>query len=149
MAKYDKTNPVHVVAEHYLIAAVWADAPEGTRPRVTAQATEKARRIAWQFLEIIGPDTLKACEDAYRENGYGSHPDCGDPLPWCAAMGYDLWLTSQGHGAGFFDRDELPAELGQRLTKDAGKFSGIYPEFYRGWLYLHGSMPMVLVKANP
>ena len=35
---------------------------------------------------------------------------------WCA--GRDYWLTRNGHGAGYWDRDELAADdLGDRLTE--------------------------------
>ena len=43
--------------------------------------------------------------------------------------GHDFWLTRNGHGAGFWDRDELMAEgLGDRLSKRARKFGqvGLY-----------------------
>lgn len=36
--------------------------------------------------------------------------------------GHDLWLTSQGHGAGFWDRGL--GRLGDRLTKAAKRFEG-------------------------
>jgi hypothetical protein len=44
------------------------------------------------------------------------------------AIGHDLWLTSQGHGAGFWDRG-LGA-LGDKLTAAAKTFSG--GDAYRG-----------------
>jgi hypothetical protein len=127
-----------ILAKHYLIAAIWADAPDGTHPHAPAATVAKAERLAWEFLEMIGPDAIAAME----ESDYGSHPDCGDDRPWLAAAGHDLWLTSQGHGVGFWDRSELPGELGQQLTAYAERFRGIYPEFYRGWFYLQGSGPL-------
>ena len=133
-----------ILARHYLVAALWADAPEGTTPRPTKQATEKARRIAWEFLEIIGPDAVARLE---AHDGYGSHPDCGSDRPHLAAAGHNLWLTSQGHGAGFWDRG-LPDDLCDALCDAADRFSGIYPEFYRGWMYLHGTGPLSLGRGE-
>lgn len=52
-------TPAQIIADHYIIAALWADSPEGTNPRATAQAKQKALRIAWQFLELIGQDTIE------------------------------------------------------------------------------------------
>jgi hypothetical protein len=39
-----------------------------------------------------------------------------------AQAGHDFWLTRNGHGAGFWDRD-LPNGLGDLLTKKAKAFS--------------------------
>jgi hypothetical protein len=40
--------------------------------------------------------------------------------------GIDLWLTRNGHGAGFWDRDELGDDLGAELTNYA---NGIGPRY--------------------
>lgn len=133
-----------ILARHYLIAALWADSPEGTNPRATRQAQHKAESIAWQFLEIVGPDAIAALE---ARSDYGAHPDCGNDRPHLAAAGHDLWLTSQGHGAGFWDRG-LPDELSEQLCDAANRFNRIDPEFYRGWLYLHGTGPLSLERIE-
>lgn len=40
--------------------------------------------------------------------------------------GHDFWLTRNGHGTGFWDRDELDHEgLGDRLAKRARKQGGV------------------------
>lgn len=121
-----------VMARHYLIACIWVDAPEGTRPRATKAALAVARDTCERFVRLIGPlfDQAIACE------GYGAHPDCGTIEPACAAMGHDLYLTSAGHGAGFWDRKEL-GELGDKLSEFCGWRKPIpEPTFYRGWVYL-------------
>lgn len=128
-----------VMARHYIIAALWADSPEGTNPRASNAAREKARETCRTFLDIIGPEMMGELREA-ESQGYGSHPDCGDEAPLFAAMGHDVWLTSSGHGAGFWDRRELEANgLGDRLYAFCGHGKAIpepYPSFYRGWLYL-------------
>ena len=124
-----------VMAEHYLIAAIWAECPEGTHPRATRQARDKALQVCAAFAAAAG----RLLGEAATRDGDGAAPDCGTVHPAYAAAGHDLWLTSQGHGVGFWDRDPLKAEdLGDRLSAVAEQFSGTYAEFYRGWLYLHG-----------
>lgn len=67
----------------------------------------------------IAPETLaraKADVDAF----YSAHEDALiDPeSPSFAHAGHDLWLTRNGHGAGFWDGD-WPDEIGKRLTDAA------------------------------
>lgn len=124
-----------VMARHYVIACIWADAPENTSPRVTGAALAKARETCTRFVDAIGP----LFDAAMARNGYGRHPDCGTIEPGCAAMGHDLYLTSAGHGVGFWDRKELGDELGAALSEFCGWRKTIpepCPQFYRGWLYL-------------
>lgn len=129
---------LEVMARHYVIACIWADCEEGTRPRATAQAMQAAREDCAEFIAYIGAERMQAIRDAYDE-GYGAHPDCGNVHPWMAAMGRDFYLTRQGHGVGFGDRDALPEDLREWLDDACGfdgEFKEIYPQFYRGWLYL-------------
>ena len=87
----------------------------------------------------FAPGEGPVLDEAATRAGYGAPPDCGAVHPACAAAGHDLWLTSRGHGAGFWDRDPLKAEdLGDMLSAVTEQFSGTYAEFYRGWLYLYG-----------
>jgi hypothetical protein len=124
---------IQEVARHFLIAAIWADAPEGTRPRAPAATEARAFNICKAFIDANNELFNHAMECAAE--GYGSHPDAGSAE---ASFGHDLWLTTQGHGTGFWDREELPDDLGAALTKACEEFRGVYPEFYRGWLYLNG-----------
>jgi len=124
-----------IAAHHYIIAAIWADCPEGTNPRATHAAMKAAREHVRQFVTAIGADTFTALM-ACHVFGYGAHADCGNIEPACAAMGHDIWLTRQGHGVGFWDRKELPATLRDACTQACRKMGECYPEFYRGWLYL-------------
>lgn len=133
-----KPTELEVMVRHYVIACIWADCPEGTYPRATREALETARKDCAAFIAHIGPERMQAIRDAYDE-GYGNHPDCGNVHPWMAALGHDFYLTRQGHGVGFRDRDALPEALREWLADQCycrGTFREIYPEFYRGWLYL-------------
>lgn len=76
-----------------------------------------------EFVEGIPNDDLNLYFEAMRDVSGGPETQ----------MGHDFWLTRNGHGAGFWDRDELmidarPAlgsaprkalSLGERLTKHA------------------------------
>lgn len=124
-------DQLDIVAKHYLIAAIWADAPEGTSPRVTKASREAAEQHCFNFIG----DNLALFEEAMAryDGGYGIHPDAGSAE---AAFGHDLWLTKCGHGAGFWDRKELrEKDLGDRLAKACrGKEPNYW--FAHGWFHL-------------
>jgi len=69
----------------------------------------------------IDPDTLNKmaedCQCFQRENtadlALYDHPASAE------LGGHDFFLTRNGHGAGFWDRDCLPEDAGQRLTEAA------------------------------
>lgn len=132
---------IETVAHHFIIAALWADCEEGTNPRAPMATQETARRICAAF--IAKNEALFNEAMARKSEGYGSHPDAGSPE---AAFGHDLWLTIQGHGVGFWDREELknldPEETGVSLGDKLAAACEPYrykltPEFYRGWFYLN------------
>jgi len=76
--------------------------------------------------EDIDPDTLNRmvedCQQFQRENS-GDLALYASP-EWTPAElgGHDFWLTRNGYGAGFWDRDCLPEEAGKRLTEASEKF---------------------------
>ncbi len=130
---------IDTIAKHYIIACIWADAPEGTRPRAARASVAEAKTVVRRFY-FRNPDLV---ERALARRGYGSHPDAGSPE---AALGHDLYLTTHGHGVGFADRTELGA-LAPLLHAAADEYDKAYPqgfyaepEFYRGWLYLRVCM---------
>lgn len=125
---------LEVMARHLVIAALWAECPEGTNPRATKLAQAQALDICTRFAESAGA----LLGDAANRPGYGSHPDCGTQHAGYAAAGHDLWLASQGHGAGFWDRTELDANgLGDKLSALC-RHARYSAYFYLGWLYFSG-----------
>lgn len=63
---------------------------------------------------------------AYRSNAYDEEQ-----------AGRDFWLTRQGHGAGFWDREVLERRnLGRKLSDVAQRFGEAYVETNRGWIYV-------------
>lgn len=134
-------HQIETAADHYITCAIWAECPEGTTPRATKRTHEIAREIVRRFVTVNNGlvDLLFAQED------YGWH--YGRREPECA-LGHDLWLTTHGHGTGFWDRDL--GELGDQLSSvcdsvyhKTGRAWMAEPEFYRGWFYL---MPYVSVN---
>lgn len=52
-----------------------------------------------------------------------------------AQAGRDFWFTRQGHGVGFWDREQLTKEDGDKLSDLARKFGEAYVETWRGWIH--------------
>lgn len=88
----DNARTLADVVSGYLEAAEWADAPEGSRARWTKAARAQAARDVSDFVSACGPLFAQALACP----GYSPR-----------RFGVDFWLTRAGHGAGFWDRDEL------------------------------------------
>lgn len=114
---------IETITKHYLIALLWTmpgdddcenpgdDIAIEDLPQETIQ---QATDDVISFVEACGTlfDQAMAC----FEDGYGRHPDAGSAE---AALGHDFALTRNGHGCGFWDRDNegLPRVLGEALTR--------------------------------
>ena len=132
-----------IIAQHFVIAALWADAEEGTNPRPSKAMQNDSLEYAKEFLQKLTPEMITAFEQA-EDNGYASHPDCDGFVE--GAIGHDLWLTMRRHGVGFWDRDALDFPLengeafgeafGDALTKVAKTMGEPYLYQSRGWAYL-------------
>jgi hypothetical protein len=108
----------------YIEAALWSSnddsTPQGGEPL-----------DANYGIDDIDPDTLaemiEDCRRFQEENAADlaryDHPQ------WTAAElgGHDYWLTRNGHGCGFWDRNDcLPADAGERLTAASEKCGEYY-----------------------
>lgn len=128
-----------------LECVLWIEAAEGCNPRLTKASRVEARKLVKEFVEAAG-DLMK------------------DYSMSASQFGHDLWLTSNGHGAGFWDRAELQSDkpykftvidrdgkafeaetcgIGKALTELAysdkiSRFELVDTCFYRGWLYFEG-----------
>lgn len=125
-----KPEQLETITRHYLAACQWADCPENTNPRVTKSAENVARVFCEDYIIKCGRlfEQAMACAD------YGWYNGKRDAL---AAFGHDVYLTSVGHGVGFWDRDALQEnDLGQKLTDVFKGMKTPYAEFYKGWVYL-------------
>ena len=125
---------LQIMAHHFIVAALWADAPEGSRPRATRVACFRALEVCHHFVNLA-PGLFDVAKQCHDQLGYGAHPDCGDRHPWATALGHDLYLTAAGHGVGFIDRYTIPPKTRKALGELARRFH-VETEFYRGWMYL-------------
>ncbi len=75
-------------------------------------------------IEDISPETLASmkstCEAFQRDNGTPDYNDSQYSNEEKA--GHDFWLTRNGHGAGFWDRDTLDKATRDKLTEAAHAF---------------------------
>lgn len=107
-----------VVVEAYLVCALWSTGgtyPDGeefeafdvegfTQDDLAPEVKQEAERDCQAFLEMCAADLAAS--------GLGD-----------GQIGHDFWLSRNGHGAGFWDRDL--GEIGERLTKAAKTFGEI------------------------
>jgi len=126
------------VVDDFVIAALWStpddsdidfdENPSGmldgrfSRDDLAPSARDAIREVANQFLSENRDDVREALgrKDYRADDGTG-------PL---GMLGHDMFLTSAGHGVGFWDRDALRAGgLGTRLTEASKKVEEIrlYP----------------------
>ena len=85
------------------VAALWSTVDDQGEPLDETYDTDD--------LNNTGFDTFTAVFLASNE------ADCAEWIELYGeeSLGHDIWLTSQGHGAGFWDRGA--GELGERLTE--------------------------------
>jgi hypothetical protein len=113
-----------IMAPAFLECMIWAesgdpDSPLGANPNPD-RLTRKSRKYARELCE----DFIAYCE--------ATGIDCSGLDE--SQTGHDLWLTMQGHGAGFWDRGI--GALGDQLTKAAKTFSADCWIGRSGWINL-------------
>lgn len=99
------------VLNGYLEAAVFADLPEehSGSTDFNSEAVNVAREDVERFLTLAGDDL----GNALSQTPLNSHD-------FWTGVGHDLWLTRNGHGAGFWDKPEVYGDtIAPRLTKSA------------------------------
>lgn len=116
------------VLRHYLYCALWSSNDDNDKPLdatygisdIAQEAIEQSKKDCGLFLERAG-DLLGAASDHLTET-YSNHSEWDGPEFW---IGCDIWLTRNGHGSGFWDRD-FPGELGDQLTLIASSLGEVY-----------------------
>ena len=122
---------INTITEHYLIALLWTmpEDDDGNNPgdgvnlsELPFETINRAMEAVSAFVNACGAlfDQAMECYD----DGYGQHQDAGSAE---AAFGHDFALTRNGHGCGFWDRDNegLPRVLGEALTKVCEAFPSV------------------------
>lgn len=95
--------------------------------KLTREAVKDIARVCDTFIGTIMPDG-RFCRQWLDEiAGQCGYDD--------SRAGNDFWFTRQGHGVGYWDRDELHEEQKLALSDLAHKFGEAYPEVVRGWIY--------------
>jgi hypothetical protein len=108
-------NKLDEFTNAYLVAALWTstddnDAPLDSIYDISNISKNDIKEIKSECLKFQ-KDNLDLLIQAYHKNGYTP-----------ASAGHDLWLTRNGHGAGFWDRDLN--DVGDLLTKKADEIKG-------------------------
>lgn len=94
---------IDLIVKQYMETAVWADADENAEGMAIHPE-------AWVIARID-------CEYFYnRALAAGYLVDITDPTD----IGHNLWLSRNGHGAGFFDKDFKFAKELQELAQQCG-----------------------------
>lgn len=123
---------VAVIAAAFCRAMVWADAQEGTHPRVP----DKTRIAAQQYVHAFLSAHPAICRAALDSNDYGWWQGVHNTAD---AFGHDLYLTACGHGAGFADRSDTLGDLAGQLhdiLRQGWRRWDIEMYQARGWVYL-------------
>lgn len=119
------TEVLSMFARGYLECAIWADACNID----TGERDETASAMDYNDGGIVWPDdVIEHWSEVSAELSAFLLENRADIIAYVAAgrdlehAGHDLWLTRNGHGAGFWDRGL--GELGDRLTDAAHKMGG-------------------------
>jgi hypothetical protein len=96
---------VEEVLRHYMVAALWTSTDDNDCCLDARFGTED-----------IHPDSVRAMGEDVQQFVLHYAPLLTQSGLDDAQIGYDLWLTRNGHGAGFWDRGIEPPELGERLS---------------------------------
>lgn len=113
------------IAAGYIMAAYFTDTGEDEQPSSECKMSE---HTALDCLEAVAEFVIGA--------GLDAHLALASPGYDATQMGHDLWYTRNGHGVGFWSREQLDSDdpgevtLGERLTKVAGDMGNV--DLYEG-----------------
>ncbi len=112
----------------YIEAALWSSTTDDDTPMDRDHGPDD---LAPETLALMVADCAKFQADhgtpEYNDRRYSDDEKAG----------HDFWLTRNGHGAGFWDRD-LPDDIGKRYT-DAAKAFGSFDLYVGDDGAIHGS----------
>lgn len=103
------TSTVFTIMSGVIDCMLWAELDDETPldqnhsvSDISDELAESLHKMCVDFLELSGEACIQEAADSQQ---YGMEH-----------VGHDLWLTTRGHGAGFWDGD-YTKELGEKLTK--------------------------------
>ena len=114
----DRQLAIDAYLEAVAFTEMHSDNPELEGAYFSDQALTHASEAVDEFWEMLPPSVQVATVEAMVDRGYPT-----DPYSW-GCLGHDLWLTRNGHGAGFWDRDL--GELGSDLTLAAQRMGEVW-----------------------
>lgn len=100
--------------DHYIAAVIFTDTGEAEQPPSDAEFSPEAIASAEADCEAFQKAAAADLAEAYERAGYDFR-----------YAAHDFWLTRNGHGAGFWDRDALSDGLGDRLTAHCKAFKQV------------------------
>jgi hypothetical protein len=107
----------------YLEAALWSSTDDNDDPLDRNYSVED---IAPESLAAIAADCAKWLADNAALLERADYGRRGSEYGHLACAGHDYWLTRNGHGAGFWDRDFTDPTVGDELSESARKAGEAY-----------------------
>lgn len=109
---------LETILSAYLDCALWSSTDESTesggepldRNYSISDFTARARREAMRDIRTFLRLTAEIDSSAWSDE----------------QLGHDFWLTRNGHGAGFWERDFAPDAIGRALTQHTKSFGECY-----------------------
>lgn len=106
--RYSLLSPklkIDVILHHYLIAALWTAELDGKFDveQIKTISLNQAKKEVEVFVAVVEELLLKE-ESINNEQ-----------------IGHDLWLSRNGHGTGFFDRDYKSGDIFQAIARKMGE----------------------------
>lgn len=104
------------ITKHYAIAALWSSTDDQDEPLDSNYSLDDISAETWGRMCEDVLQFIKANEALLVASGQSDEQ-----------IGHDFWLTRNGHGAGFWDRDL--GDIGDKLTDACNAFGEV-------WLYV-------------
>jgi len=112
MNALEKKCIIDFIIAGYTDAIIFTESSDENRIYSDSRPSVKAR----QTISVI-------CRQFYKDNTESINTYMGAGV-FPTQIGHDLWLTSKGHGAGFWDKNILP-EIEALLTTASKKFEDV------------------------
>lgn len=103
-----------VITRHYAIAALWSSTDDEGEPLDAVYSLDDISAETWCKMSEDVLQFIKANEALLTASGQSDEQ-----------IGHDFWLTRNGHGAGFWDRDL--GDVGDKLTEACKQFGEVWP----------------------